>query len=323
VTPVCADASVSFLVAAWNAVDDIGPFVQSFHHLGLARAELVLCAGGQDGTLAEACRWQGPNVLVLEQHPGDGKQRALQTCWTVCRGDVIYLTDIDCRPTAAVINRLLAPVVAGEASATTGGQKPLLEDWHVPLVRCRAAADWLSEPRHPGPSLGLNGRNAAITRQALEAVGAFSTPAQSGTDYTLAQELRRRGHEILYIPGAPMPTRYAHGALAYARQQRRWLRNIFVLGWRYRVWPDVRHACLTLGLTYAGLAAVVVAVLAGRPLLGEAIVLAGFHVWVTRLGWQKRCNLALGLWSTVTCMAADALAVIIAGFDVLARIQTW
>jgi cellulose synthase/poly-beta-1,6-N-acetylglucosamine synthase-like glycosyltransferase len=318
-----AGVLVSFLVPAWNAATDVAPFVRSFLELGLPESELILCAGGSDGTWTEAQRWERHNILVLAQNPGQGKQRALQKCWEACRGQVIYLTDIDCRPTRDVVSRLLAPILAGEVAVTTGGQRPLEDDWAVPFVRCRAAADLLSEPDQPVPWLGLNGRNTAVTRQALAHVGGFSTPAPSGTDYTLAQELRRRGVDIRYLPRAQMPTRYAHDVLTYCRQQRRWFRNILILGRRYQVRVDLRSALMTLALTYGGLLCLVLGLLIKQPLLIEVVMLGLVHILITRVGYQKRLGDHLRVIPAVLFMVADALAVMEVGIDLVSGQQPW
>jgi cellulose synthase/poly-beta-1,6-N-acetylglucosamine synthase-like glycosyltransferase len=314
---------VSFLVPAWNAASDVEPFIRSFNELELSAAELILCAGGGDETFEQALRFAGEHVRVVRQEATDGKQGALQKCWQAARGDVIYLTDVDCRLETEVVRRVLAPVQSGQSHAATGGFQPLPEDWRQPLVRCRAAVDLLTGPPAMVPSLGLDGRNAAVTRVALEEVGGFRTPARSGTDYTLAQELRRRGFSIVYVPDARMPTRYPHRFGAYARQQRRWLRNIFVLGRRYRVNQDVRNATVTFLLTYGGIAAVILGLAFGWYVLPEAVALGWVHVWLTRLAYQKRLGLKPEFWATMLVMLADMASVVAAGVDILVGMQPW
>ena len=69
---------VSVLVAAWNESAHIERHIESFQALRYPHKELVLCAGGTDGTYDMAKKYASEVVKVLEQHPGEGKQRALR-----------------------------------------------------------------------------------------------------------------------------------------------------------------------------------------------------------------------------------------------------
>ena len=116
---------VSILVAAWNEAARIDGHIESFRALRYPRKELVLCAGGDDGTYERACRHAGPAVIVLRQEPGEGKQRALARAFAETRGEIIFLTDADCLLTDEAFERTLRPVAIGEEQAATGGLRPL------------------------------------------------------------------------------------------------------------------------------------------------------------------------------------------------------
>src|SRR4051812_9393475 len=68
--------SVSILVAAWNEAPLIERHLASFWGLTYSDLQLVICAGGTDGTYAIASRFAGDRLIVLEQRSGEGKQRA-------------------------------------------------------------------------------------------------------------------------------------------------------------------------------------------------------------------------------------------------------
>ena len=110
---------VSVLVAAWNEAAHINRHIESFLALRYPNKELVLCAGGNDGTLDLAYACAGPQVELLPQAPGEGKQRALARSFHQARGEVIFLTDADCELADEPFERTLWPVIGyGEQVAT-------------------------------------------------------------------------------------------------------------------------------------------------------------------------------------------------------------
>jgi cellulose synthase/poly-beta-1,6-N-acetylglucosamine synthase-like glycosyltransferase len=87
---------VSFLVPAWNEAQHIQACLGSILALRYPEKELVVCAGGEDGSYTLAKRFEGPEVIVLKQQPGEGKQCALRRCFANSTGEIIFLTDADC-----------------------------------------------------------------------------------------------------------------------------------------------------------------------------------------------------------------------------------
>ena len=122
---VAVTPRVTVLVAAWNEADLIERHVESVLALRYPNLEYVLCAGGTDDTYRLASRYERPGVVVLEQRPGEGKQAALRRGLQHASGDVIFLTDADCLLDDDSFERTVAPIVAGEAEATSGGSRPL------------------------------------------------------------------------------------------------------------------------------------------------------------------------------------------------------
>ena len=137
--------------------------------------------------------------------------------------------------------------------------------------------------RSPAYVDGLLGRNAAVRRDALEACGAFRTPAPTGTDYHLAKALRRHGYRIRSVPQSLVVTPYASGWEGYARQQRRWLRNVVVLGARAGAWPEVRASLRT-------------------SILGLAMLLGG----ATLFGAHRAATVPFALWCLALAQSTGA-----------------
>jgi cellulose synthase/poly-beta-1,6-N-acetylglucosamine synthase-like glycosyltransferase len=232
---------LSVLVPVWRERGQIGGLVAAFQALAYQPRELVLCAGGPDGSFAEAVRFRMPNVVVLEQSPGEGKQRALARCFRACRGDLLFLTDADARPTEEAVAATLRPILAGEAEAATGAREPLPGLRSLPIVAYQWALEIAGDAAIPDLSPGMLGSNAALTRSAAVRAGGFAWDAATGTDYTLACRLRAAGVGIRFVRSSRMPVGLATDLRDYSRQRARWLRNLVLVGRRFRDWTVVRQ----------------------------------------------------------------------------------
>ena len=236
---------VSVLVAARNEADFIERHIESFLSLRYPHKELVLCAGGEDGTFELASRYVGPQVKVLHQESGEGKQRALARAFDETRGEVIFFTDADCLLADEPFERTVWPVVTGEEQVATGSSQPLGEQVRDPFAFTQAATQVYSAMRGPKYAPGILGRNCAVARSLLQATAALDAPAPTGTDYVLAKTLDAAGVRIRQVPESRMLTEFPSTACVYLRQQRRWLRNVVVHGRRFGATDEVRAALRT------------------------------------------------------------------------------
>ena len=237
---------VTVMVAAWNAVRDVERFVEAFRCLSYPNLELVVCAGGNDGTWKQMEKCGGADVIMVQQEAGEGKQRALAKAFKKSRGKIIFLTDIDCELTDESFTARVAPIIQGTAKVVTGPYRPLSSQEAQPFVWAQWAAQRTTYPDHLETTRGLVGANTAIHRDLIEETGSFTATAPSGTDYTLAKQLLNGGHELWFEPQAPIATVYPETVRAYVRQQRRWIRNVAVLGHRYQEKAEVRAAVKTM-----------------------------------------------------------------------------
>lgn len=313
---------VSFLVAAWNAEAEILQFIEHYRLLSYPNRELVLCIGGQDRTWEMVSQLSSNDMQILQQFPGEGKQGALQKCMQYARGTIIYLTDIDCSLKDDTVQNLLMPLLTEETHVVTGNSAPRPKQLSIPLVLARGAIDLAAAPTKKHETLGVLGRNVAMTREALDRIGGFRVPAPSGTDYTLAQELRRAGYQIIYVPGFPMITNYAETWTSYIRQQRRWLRNIYVLGRKYDVRSDVHSASISLMLPY-GLLILFILGVSSSDLALLIFVLMICHSIITRMGYQKVAGFGFTLWGAFQSFVGDEIAAMIAGIDIVLGRTIW
>lgn len=258
---------VSALVAAWNEHEHIDAHIRSFLALTYPDIELILCAGGDDDTLERARRYASERVIVLEQHPGEGKQRALARCLEHASGEVIYLTDADCRFNDEALLRLLAPIVEEGEQVATGCSRPLDIQYHKLLPGYLWISDVVSAAQRSDYNDGLLGRNTALKRQTLDSIGGFDFAAPTGTDYQLAKRLLRAGVPIRYVGTSVVPSEYPETLHEYRRKQARWLRNLLVYGPQYGATRDVQATVKTMAVGAGMLLAPASSIVLGRSVL--------------------------------------------------------
>lgn len=312
---------VSFLVPAWNASHDIADFVATFRSLAYPNKELILCAGGTDLSYEIAETMSGPDAIMLRQKTGEGKQRALARSYAEATGEIIYLSDIDCRLADAVVQELLRPLLMGSAEVVTGTSRPLDSQMGNALVMVQWGVQQATDPHVPCDVAGILGRNAALTRDAVEASGRFETPAPSGTDYTLAKEVIRSGRKIRLIPQSSMPTEFPDHVMVYVHKQARWIANVIRLGWRYRAWGEVQSAVVTVAMPMVLILLVVLGFLwRGFWVIdGLLIVQALFN----RMRYQRSAAMSLHVWAILTHFLADQWAALSAGMMVVKGQWRW
>jgi len=313
---------VSFLVPSWNGGPNVEAFVKSFGSLSYPNKELVLAVGGDDGSLAAARACAGQSVVVLEQRAGEGKQASLQRCLEASHGSILYLSDIDCRPSDDAVHALLAELIEDRADAVTGPSRPLDAQLDDAFVRVQWAVERATQPATPSTTQGLLGRNAAVGRDALLAARAFTVEVPSGTDYTLAKELLRSGTTITFVPGAPMPTEYPEQWRTYVRKQARWIRNVATLAPKYGEVSEQRAAAVTIALPFA----IGALLLLGSAGLGAALVIASFalvYTAVTRYVALHAASLDASVEAILLHLIADLSAAALAGFHIATGARPW
>lgn len=284
-----AAPAVSVLLPAWNEAAMLGRCLDSLLAIEEPSLEVIVCAGGSDGTLDIARRYAGDRVTVLEQQPGEGKQAALRRCFERSTGDIIYLTDADCVVPVDTFRAVVEPVARGEVAAATGTSWPLVEQRAHTFALFQWSILHAVERRRSSDSTGLLGRNAAVRRDALLAAGAFAEPVPIGTDYHLARALLGLGERIRFVSAA-VETLYPTAPGEYLSQQSRWLRNIFLHGTRSGDRTEVLAVGRTVALGAAFIAWPLTLPVTRRA--GSALWLAAF---ATLLGLRVRYSRCLAV----------------------------
>lgn len=273
---------VSVLVAAWNEGDMIEGHIESFLRLRYPHKELVLCAGGDDGTYDLAEAYAADGMIVIRQEAGEGKQRALRRCLDRATGEIIFLTDADCLLADNPFERTLEPILQGCEYVTTGDHRPLdrqltnslaVYQWFVNRYLAAQAVD------HIG---GLKGANCAIHRDALERVGAFRDDVPIGTDYHLAKKLLDAGYRIRYVHDSEVQTEYPDDIIGYRSEHSRWTRNIIGHSLRFK-----EHRTMLAGLLTVSTGTLMFALPLSFALIGRLGPLLWFllyiHAYLSRI----------------------------------------
>ncbi|MBN1261355.1 MAG: glycosyltransferase [Anaerolineae bacterium] len=328
--PTLADPGpqVSVLLPAWRERDHIGPAIEAFLALSYSNKEIIVCAGGDDGTLGIARRYAGPQVHVLEQRPGEGKQSALRRSLTEAAGELIFLTDADCRLTDDVFHRTLAPLLDGEAAAT-GVSRPLPEQLDTPLIQHQWAIDAYVDARRPERVAGLLGRNCAVTREALRRTGDFEAHVPTGTDYVLAKQLLRAGVRLCYVRESAIPTRYPETPASYRKRQSRWVRNLILHGPEFDAQDETAQALRTGSAGVLMLVLPFLALWAGPALLAFWAILL-VHAVIAKWRYAAFANAYLGqdfrappVWMTPILVINDFAAWARPLLDLAIRREQW
>lgn len=243
--PLKENPRVSVLVAAWNEAAIIADHIRSFQALRYPHKELVVGAGGKDGTFEAARALAGEGVHVFEQKPGQGKQATLREGYAQTGGDILFLTDSDSVLTDQAFENTLAPLINEGATVATGRMHPLPSQMQKPFVLLQ----WFTTLYNYGlwgeTTTGLLGCNIAVRRAAVDEIGAFEADVRTGTDYHMAQELLARGHQIRFVVSSSVQTEFPETLGSYRRRQTRWIRNVVTHGLYYHDYREVRHGLIT------------------------------------------------------------------------------
>ncbi len=161
---------VAIVIAAYNEEGAIGPVIDALPAsiCGLATATIVVVDGSVDRTAKEA---DAHGALVCDVPVNRGQGAALRLGYRLAReGGASYIvtTDADGQYDPADAQRLLAPVLAGDADFVTGSRTLGSEETKDPVrklgVRLFAATiSLLTGQRVTDPSFGMRAMRAEVT----------------------------------------------------------------------------------------------------------------------------------------------------------------
>lgn len=285
---------VSVLVAAWNEAENIQQHIKSFESLRYPNKELILCAGGEDGTFQLAQGNPVHGVVLIQQMPGEGKQHALLRCFSESLGTVIYLTDADCLLDDDSFERLIYQLVSKGEEAVSGTSQPSHRQLSNLFVLTQASSQIYSVMNSPTYTPGMLGRNCAIKRELLERSNGLEVPVLSGTDYVLAKRISQTGARIRQIPNSRVVTEYPTSVSEYAQQQLRWLNNVAYHGNRFGAHNEIRPI---YSAYIAGITMLLLPFLWLVPSKMRLVTWSLFfwHAWLSRIRYLRFSSTLLGI----------------------------
>jgi len=161
---------VAVVIAAFNEEGVVGSVVSALPDTlcGLDTAVIVVSDGSKDGTVAEA---RAHGALVCDVPVNRGQGAALRLGYRLARdGGAAYIvtTDADGQYNPAEMDRVLAPVVAGDADFVTGSRKLGSQETKDPVRRLgtwvfAVTISALTGQRITDSSFGMRAMRAEVT----------------------------------------------------------------------------------------------------------------------------------------------------------------
>lgn len=258
---------VTVIVPARNEVDTIERCIQSLAACSYPadRLEILIVDDrSTDGTdrVLDALAMHHPMItpvhrISTDYHPNlRGKPGALQHGIDRASGEIILMTDADCRVAPTWISTMVAPfvddrvgMVCSITSVETSGPFGSIQDveWTFSQSMARAGL------QH-GMPLGCYGNNIALRRSMFDALGGYEAiPFSITEDLALLQVAHDAGWKISYLcqHESSVVTLPCATMAEYISQRQRWVRGGTALGWRATLFV-VTSVLLWLGIVTAG-----------------------------------------------------------------------
>jgi glycosyltransferase involved in cell wall biosynthesis len=167
-------------------------------------------------------------IVVVEDREGRGPAWARNEGVRRARREVVCFTDDDCEPAPEWAEALVAPILAGQAEATTGpvqmgeGATPADRAWEaiVHHLQVEAAATGTASPGF-AVTANLAGRRPLLERLPFDQ--AF--PAAAGEDRDWGERAAREGSAPRFVPEAVVQHQSGMGVARFLRQQYRYGRG--------------------------------------------------------------------------------------------------
>jgi glycosyltransferase involved in cell wall biosynthesis len=169
------------IVPAHNEENRIGAVLAAIRACSLVGEVIVVCDGCDDGTAAAARAGGADRVIELPKNIGKGG--AMLAGVRVARSEVVAFLDADLIGLRSEhVERLVAPVLAGEAATTVG--------------LFRGAAFWSDMAQALAPA--LSGQRSM--RRVLFETAPIVEQARMGIETSLVVHFRRRRARVLRVP---------------------------------------------------------------------------------------------------------------------------
>ena len=231
---------VSIIVPARNEAENMPALLHSLLALDypLEKLQIIIADDAStDATAAIARRLAtaAPHLRIFtvtgHQSNLNGKANAIHQAMPLCTGDIIFITDADCRVPRNWIRAHLAHY--DSRTGMVGGFVLLIEKNHpAPLFARLQALDWLyltavgSAVARLGLPLSIFGNNYSFRKIACEHIGGFAGAGFSVIeDFALMRALQKKGTYRIALPADPdiaVLTRPVPRLGDFFQQRKRW-----------------------------------------------------------------------------------------------------
>jgi len=221
---------VSIVVPAWNECGTLERCIRALQKVDYPDFEIVIMAGGNDGTFAAALQAaaQDGRFRVFERGP-EPKNSALTRGIQASRNEILVLLDADNIVESGWLKALVAPLAAG-ANVSVGDSAPnrvtwvTQEErmWHI-LTYQILKLSWIQ-----------GDRSIAIRRTVLEKVGGLPRHTYAREDWDLGVRLNQAGEKVVFALGARLVTDRPATLAESWKHQVRWRRTHLAGSWEHR-----------------------------------------------------------------------------------------
>lgn len=241
-------AKISIIIPIYNEEQTIGTCLVSLaKQEGVSMEVMVVDDGSTDQSVTvaqEAARQQGLSLTLLrQQHLGPGQARNLAAAQAT--GDILVFVDADMTFAPNFVNRLVAPIISGEAKGMFTKEE-YVSNWESVWARCWNYAQGLPGKRRIPASFPATAPVfRAILKSEFQRVGGFD-PIGYTDDWTVSRKL---GYQASAAAGAVC---YHHNpdSLREVYHHAQWIgKNEFISGSLLRrLYNGVRYFPLVQGL---------------------------------------------------------------------------
>jgi len=187
---------ISVIMPAWNEAERIGTTLQ---HLQLHTRKqhivheiIVVDDGSEDDSWRTAEHYAD---RVIRHARRRGKGAALETGWREARGNILVFLDADLEESAVYVDKLVQPVLTGDADMTIAKFPPSVVRGGFGFVK-GLAVNGIYHLSGYRPEAPLSGQRA-VRREVLEQIGGLSVGF--GIEVGLTIDAIRRGYRLLEV----------------------------------------------------------------------------------------------------------------------------
>jgi cellulose synthase/poly-beta-1,6-N-acetylglucosamine synthase-like glycosyltransferase len=213
------------IIPAWRERGTLEACLASIRRVDYPVYEIIVAAGGADGTLdaAERLSRQDPRMLVIPQRPAGGKNGAMNDAVRAATGDALVFLDADGLVSPSWLKALIAglgPAPGGPAFAASTGR--FVAARRTLIARAGEMSQVLEYESRGRVSLQGSG-SMALWRTAWDAVGALPEGPYAD-DWDLNARLRHARLAVSYAPSAVVLTERPHTIGQWWSNELRWRR---------------------------------------------------------------------------------------------------